>query len=82
VKLLGVVPYCEKLSASQEAAELSFMGNLRRKAKVWESAFYNIANRLTGKRVLLFEGSDNQKRRSTYDGIVKRDAVQRRENEI
>lgn len=82
VKLLGVVPYCEKLSASQEAAELSFMGNLRRKAKVWESAFYNIALRLSGKRVLLFEGSDNQKRRCTYDGIVNRDAVQRGENEI
>ena len=82
VKLLGVVPYCEKLSASQEAAELSFMGNLRRKAKVWESAFYNIAKRLTGKRVLLFEGSDNQKRRSTYEGIVKRDTVQKREIEI
>lgn len=82
VKLLGVVPYCEKLSASQEAAELSFMGNLRRKAKVWESAFYNIALRITGKRVLLFDGSDNQKRRSAYDGIVKRDAVQRKGNEI
>ncbi len=82
VKLLGVVPYCEKLSASQEAAELSFMGNLRRKAKVWESAFYNIALRITGKRVLLFDGSDNQKRRSAYDGIVKRDTVQRKGNEI
>jgi septum site-determining protein MinD len=72
VRLLGVVPYSEKLQASQEAAELSFMGNLRKKAKIWESAFYNIALRLTGGRVLLFDGSDSLKRRSSYEGIVKR----------
>jgi len=70
VRLLGVVPYSEKLQASQEAAELSFMGKPRRKASLWEAAFYNIAKRLTGERIPLFDGVDSPKRRSSYKGIV------------
>ena len=69
VRLLGVVPYSEKLQASQEAAELSFMGSLRKKASVWEAAFYNIALRVSGERVPLFEGLESPKRRNSYKGI-------------
>lgn len=70
VHLLGVVPYGEKLQASQEAAELAFTGKLKKKTTKCEVAFYNIASRLIGKRVKLFEGHDQLKRRSAYEGIV------------
>lgn len=70
VRLLGVVPYGEKLQASQEAAELSFMGDMKKKATKWEAAFYNVANRLCGNRVRLFEGTDSLKRRASYAGII------------
>ena len=72
VRLLGVVPYGEKLQASQEAAELAFMGDLKKKATKWESAFYNIATRLCGNRVKLFDGADQLRKRNTYNGIVER----------
>ena len=72
VRLLGVVPYSEKLQASQEAAEIAFMGNLRKKATPCDGAFYNIALRLCGNRVKLFDGLDQLKRRSAYDGIIKK----------
>ncbi len=72
VRLLGVVPYGEKLQASQEAAELAFTGDLKKKAAKWESAFYNIACRLCGKRVKLFAGSEQLKRKGAYEGIVNR----------
>ncbi len=70
VQLLGVVPYGEKLQASQEAAELAFTGRLKKKTNKCEVAFYNIASRLIGKRIKLFEGQDQLKRRSAYEGIV------------
>jgi len=70
VRLLGVVPYGEKLQASQEAAELAFMGDMKKKASKWEVAFYNIASRLQGERIKLFSGSESPKKRSTYKGIV------------
>lgn len=79
VRLLGVVPYCERLSASQEAAELSFMGEPNKKASKWEAAFYNIALRIKGERVKLFNGCEAPKKRSSYKGIVLR--VQKREDE-
>ena len=82
VKLLGVVPYCERLQASQEAAELSFMGNMKKKALKWEAAFYNIASRLAGKRIKLFDGSENLKRRSSYAGIVPREVHEIRETDF
>lgn len=72
VKLIGVVPYNEKLQASQEAAELSFMGHPRKKANGWEAAFYNIASRICGKRINLFEGIEKTKRRYKYEGITYR----------
>lgn len=75
VKLLGVVPYGEKLQASQEAAELSFMGDLKKKATKCEVAFYNIANRLCGKRINLFAGADKLKRRNNYEGILLRSSI-------
>lgn len=75
VRLLGVVPYSEKLQASQEAAELSFMGNLKRKATPWENAFYNIARRLDGDRVKLFDGADQPKKRIAYKGIELRKPI-------
>lgn len=70
VRLLGVVPYGEKLQASQEAAELAFMGDMKKKASKWEAAFYNIAQRLCGKRVLLFAGAESLKKRGAYKGIA------------
>ncbi len=72
VRLLGVVPYGEKLSAAQEAAELAFTGDLKKKAAKWESAFYNIARRLCGNRVKLLGGVEQLKRKSSYEGIVSR----------
>lgn len=82
VKLLGVVPYSEKLQAAQEAAELSFMGNLRRRATPWENAFYNIAVRLSGDRVKLFDGADQSKKRGAYNGIELRKPIAPREEII
>lgn len=79
VRLLGVVPYCERLQASQEAAELSFMGDMKKKASKWEAAFYNIANRLCGNRVLLFEGAESLKKRSSYKGIQQHTSRETRE---
>lgn len=81
VQLLGVVPYGEKLQASQEAAELAFSGNRRRKATPWENAFYNISRRICGQRVKLFENADQLKRRGAYKGIVplKKPVVRRKE---
>lgn len=70
VRLLGVVPYGERLQASQEAAELAFMGDMKKKASKWEAAFYNIASRLEGKRIKLFDGADSLKKRSSYRGIL------------
>ena len=80
VRLLGVVPYGEKLQASQEAAELAFMGDPKIKANRWEAAFYNIALRLTGKRISLFDGAENLKKRGAYKGIVLRDFKDKRED--
>ncbi len=82
VRLLGVVPYSEKLQASQEAAELSFMGNPKRKATPWENAFYNIARRLSGDRIKLFDGADQTKKRITYQGIEIRKPIAPREEII
>ncbi len=72
VRLLGVVPYGEKLQAAQEAAELAFTGDLKKRALKWESAFYNIAQRLCGKRIKLFAGTEQPKRKGAYEGIVAR----------
>ncbi len=80
VRLLGVVPYGEKLQASQEAAELAFMGDPKKKANRWEAAFYNIALRLTGKRISLFDGAENLKKRGAYKGIALRDFKDKRED--
>lgn len=75
VRLLGVVPYSEKLQASQEAAELAFIGNLRKKASLCEAAFYNIALRICGHRIRLFDGVDQLRRRSAYKGINSKKAI-------
>ena len=77
VRLLGVVPYSEKLQASQEAAELAFSGNLRKKATDCENAFYNMALRICGQRIRLFDGAGQSKRRSSYEGINKPRKVKR-----
>ena len=69
VRLAGIVPYSPKLQASQEAAELSFMGHPRRKATEWEAAFYNIASRICGKRINLFDGVEKPKKRYKYEDI-------------
>ena len=66
VRLLGVVPYGERLQASQEAAELAFTGDRRRKATRCEAAFGNIARRILGERVPLFSGVFSPKRRQIY----------------
>ncbi len=79
VRLLGVVPYGEKLQASQEAAEIAFMGDMKKKATKWEAAFYNIAQRLCGNRVLLFSGAESQKKRSAYKGISLHNCKETRE---
>ena len=55
VRLLGVIPYDGGLQSSQEKAELAFAGDRRKKATPYEAAFFNIASRLRGKRVRLFE---------------------------
>ena len=43
---------------------------MKKKATKWEAAFYNVANRLCGNRVRLFEGTDSLKRRASYAGII------------
>ncbi len=69
VPLLGIVPYNEKLQTAQEAAELAFFGNARKRATVWEAAFYNIASRINGARINLFDGLEKTKKRYKYKGI-------------
>lgn len=69
VKLIGVVPYGESLQASQEAAELAFSGDMRLRATECEAAFFNIAARLCGRRVALFDGVNRPKKRCSYQGI-------------
>ncbi len=71
VKLLGVVPYGERFQAAQEAAELAFTGDRRRRAAECEAAFFNIAARIAGKRVKLFEDVEEPKKRAKY---LKREA--------
>lgn len=81
VRLLGVVPYSERLQASQEAAELAFMGDMKKKASKWEAAFYNIASRINGERVRLFEGIESPKKRGSYKGIVPSEKREKREDQ-
>ena len=72
VKLIGVVPYGEEFLASQEAAELAFAGDKRKRATSCEAAFFNIAARINGKRIKLFDGVDEPKKRSKYLREVKK----------
>ncbi len=67
VRLLGVVPYGEGLQTSQEAAQLAFGGDRRKKAEPWEVAFRNISLRIRGERVNLFSGMNPLKKRSAYN---------------
>lgn len=69
VKLIGVVPYGETLQANQEAAELAFAGDMRKKAFDYEAAFFNIASRICSRRVSLFENVANPKKRCSYEGV-------------
>ena len=66
VRLLGVIPYDGGLQKKKKKAELAFAGDRRKKATPYEAAFFNIASRLRGKRVRLFEGVANPMRRSRY----------------
>ena len=72
VKLIGVVPFDGNMPASQEASELAFTGDMRKKASGSETAFLNIAKRLRGKRVPLYENVEKPIRRSNYEGIICR----------
>ncbi|MBQ0109122.1 MAG: AAA family ATPase [Clostridiales bacterium] len=72
VKLIGVVPFDGNMPASQEASELAFTGDMRKKASGSETAFLNIAERLRGKRVPLYENVRKPIRRSNYEGIICR----------
>ena len=72
VKLIGVVPFDGNMPASQEASELAFTGDMRKKASGSETAFLNIAKRLRGKRVPLYENVRKPIRRSNYEGIICR----------
>lgn len=69
VRLIGVVPYFEGMNALQEAGYLAFTGDMRKKATQSEAAFLNIARRICGVRVKLFDGVENPKRRGSYSGI-------------
>ncbi|MBR4798902.1 MAG: P-loop NTPase [Clostridia bacterium] len=66
VRLIGVVPYDGRIPTSQEKSELAFTGDRRKKATPFEAAFFNIASRLRGKRVRLFENVAEPKRRAFY----------------
>ncbi len=55
VPLLGVIPASECLPADQECGETPFGGKERRRLKPYEVAFLNIALRLCGAGVPLFE---------------------------
>ena len=72
VKLIGVVPFDGNMPASQEASELAFTVDMRKKASGSETAFLNIAKRLRGKRVPLYENVRKPIRRSNYEGIICR----------
>ncbi len=69
VKLLGVVPYGKEIQKAQENAELAFFGDMRKKASGCEAAFFNIASRLCGRRIRLFDGVEKPMKRCLYTGI-------------
>ncbi|PKM63131.1 MAG: hypothetical protein CVU97_01890 [Firmicutes bacterium HGW-Firmicutes-21] len=66
ISLIGVVPYEESLPADQEAGHLTFSGGYKRRFKKYEAAFFNIARRICGERVKLFDDVYKPKKKKYY----------------
>lgn len=76
ISLLGVVPFDDTLSCDQESGYLTFSGKYSKHLKKYEAAFFNIARRIYGERVPLFEDVYKPKKKKYYikkcgkDGIL------------
>lgn len=66
ISLLGVVPYEDCLPADQESGYLTFTGEYYKKLKKYEAAFFNIARRICGERIPLFEDVYKTKKKKYY----------------
>lgn len=66
ISLLGVVPFEDCLPADQEAGYLTFSGKYNRKFKHYEAAFFNIARRICGERIPLFQDVYKTKKKKHY----------------
>ena len=66
VRLIGVVPFDDRLPADQEAGHLTFTGEFGRRFRPYEAAFFNIARRICGERVPLFEDVYKPKKKKYY----------------
>ncbi|MDD4163690.1 MAG: AAA family ATPase [Eubacteriales bacterium] len=66
ISLLGVVPFEDSLPCDQESGYLAFTGQYDKKIKRYEAAFFNIAKRICGERVPLFEDVYKPKRKKHY----------------
>ena len=66
VRLIGVVPFDDRLPADQEAGHLTFTGEFGRRFRPYEAAFFNIARRICGERFPLFEDVYKPKKKKYY----------------
>ena len=66
VRLLGVIPFDPLLQTDQEAGRITFDDFASRRARCYEAAFMNIANRITGRRVPLLKNVAYPVKRKKY----------------
>ena len=76
VPLLGVVPRSEDLQEDQEAVRLPLTGKENAKLKPYEAALLNIASRLCGLTVPLWDGVEKPKRKKKCLLLRKKTAEQ------
>lgn len=66
VRLLGVIPFDPLLQTDQETGRITFDDFASRRARCYEAAFMNIANRITGRRVPLLKNVAYPVKRKKY----------------
>lgn len=66
LQLLGIVPFDEHLPIDQESGLLSLSGDKNGRAKPYEAAFSNIAHRLCGEHIPLFQKVYRTSKRKSY----------------
>lgn len=66
IRLLGVVPFDDCLPADQEKGYLALSCSKNKRLRKYEAAFFNIAKRICGERVLLFRNVYRTKKKNYY----------------